>query len=324
MPDYRLVAARFGGPEVIERQDFVPEPPGPGQARVRHTAIGVNFIDIYHRTGLYPNDLPAALGTEAAGTIEALGDGVTGLRLGQRVGYVAAPGCYATSRTVDADLLIPLPDTISDDLAAACLVKGMTAEALIFRCAAMTSGQSALVHAAAGGVGTILVQWLAALGVHVIAHAGTARKAEMASAAGAELSLHCGFDELAQHVRDHTGGNGVHVSFDGVGKASWDASLASLRRRGLMVSFGNASGPVPPVAPMALAKGGSLFLTRPTMFDYQVTREERLASAARLFDALGSGTVKVDISRRFALADAAKAHEALEGRQTTGSLILTP
>lgn len=309
----------------MEARDLVPEPPGRGQARVRHTALGVNFIDIYHRTGLYPQPLPAGLGVEGVGIVEAIGDGVTGLRTGQRVGYTATiPGSYATIRTLDADQMIPLPDAIGDDLAAAALLKGLTAECLIFPCAKIVAGQVALVHAAAGGVGLILVQWLAALGVRVIAHAGTAQKAALAREAGAELSLHGDYADLAARVRDHTKGVGADVSFDGVGAASWAASIGSLRRRGLMISFGNASGPVPPVAPLDLAKAGSIFLTRPTMYDYLVSREEKLASANRLFDALLSGQVRVNIGRRFALIDAAKAHEAMESRQTTGSTILIP
>jgi NADPH2:quinone reductase len=325
MTDYRLVAGRFGGSDAIERRDFAPEPPAPGEARIRHTAIGVNFIDIYHRQGLYPQNLPASLGVEAAGRVEAIGDGVDGLRIGQRVGYLApTPGSYATSRTVAAELLIPLPDSIDDDLAAASLLKGWTAEMLILRCAKIEAGQYALVHAAAGGVGVILVQWLAALGVHVIAHAGSAEKAAIARDAGAELSLHCSYDVLAAHVREHTHGVGVDVSFDGVGAASWASSLASLRKRGLMISFGNASGPVPPIAPLDLGRAGSLFLTRPTVYDYLVTREDRHIAAERLFGAFQSGHIRVDIGQRFALADAAKAHDALEGRRTTGSTILTP
>lgn len=325
MNDYRLVVGSFGGSDVIERRDFTPAPPAPGEARVRHTAIGVNFIDIYHRKGLYPQNLPAGLGVEGAGTVEAIGDGVTALHIGQRVAYIAStPGTYATSRTVPADQLIPLPDGIDDDLAAAALLKGLTAEALILRCAKVEAGQYALVHAAAGGVGIILVQWLKALGVRVIAHAGSARKAAIARDAGAELSLDCPYEALPGHVRDHTKGVGVDISFDGVGAASWASSLASLRRRGLMISFGNASGPIPPIAPLDLTKAGSLFLTRPTVYDYLTTPEERRIAAGHLFDALQSGQVRIDIGQRFALQEAARAHDALEGRQTTGSTILTP
>jgi NADPH:quinone reductase len=314
-----------GGPEVLEYRDYDLPPPGPNEVQVRHTAIGVNFIDIYHRRGLYPQDLPAGLGVEAVGEVEAIGEGVGNLRVGQRVGYVAQiPGSYATSRTVAAEQLIPLPDGIDDDLAAAALLKGLTAEALILRCAKVEAGQYALVHAAAGGVGIILVQWLTALGVKVIAHAGSARKAAIARDAGAELSLDCPYDALAARVRDHTQGIGVDVSFDGVGAASWASSLESLRKRGLMISFGNASGPVPPIAPLDLTKAGSLFLTRPTLYDYLLTPDDREIAAGHLFDALQSGRICVDIGQRFTLEEAASAHDALESRQTTGSTILVP
>ncbi len=310
---------------MIERESFDAGAPGPGEVRVRHRAIGVNFIDVYHRTGLYPQDLPAGLGVEAAGVVEAVGDGVEGFRIGSRVAYATAkPGSYATCRVIKADQLSPLPDSIDDDLAAASMLKGMTAEFLIFRCARIQPGQIALVHAAAGGVGVMLVQWLSSIGVRVIAHAGSAAKAAIARTAGAELAFDGSYDDLAPRLRDHLGGAGVDVSFDGVGAASWAASIASLRRRGLMISFGNASGPVPSVSPMDLARAGSLFLTRPTLFDYIALPEERQESAGRLFDALASGAMKVDIGQRFPLADAALTHDALEGRRTTGSTILIP
>ncbi|SDC33823.1 NADPH2:quinone reductase [Sphingomonas sp. YR710] len=320
--DFQLVAKAFGGPEMIVSRPCELVAPGPNEVRVRHHAIGVNFIDIYHRTGLYPQPLPAPLGGEAAGVIEAIGESVTGFAMGQRVGYVSGPGSYATVRTIAADLLIPLPPAIDDELAAASMLKGMTAEFLIHRCAAIRPGQIALVHAAAGGVGIILVQWMAALGIRVIAHAGSAQKAAMAHAAGAEIALDCPYDELPGLIREHCG-DGVDVSFDGVGAASWQASLASLRRRGLMISFGNASGAPAPFSPGDLSKAGSLFLTRPTLFDYIATPEERRESAERLFNAMENGSVKIEIGQRFALADAASAHIALEGRKTTGSTILT-
>lgn len=322
--DFQLVARTFGGPEVIEARPCEPGAPGPSEVRIRHRAVGVNFIDTYHRTGLYPQPLPVPLGVEAAGIIEAIGDKVTGFTIGQRVAYVTnKPGSYATVRVIAADQLIALPDSIDDDLAAASMLKGMTAEFLIHRCAAIKPGQFALVDAAAGGVGIILVQWMTALGVRVIAHAGSAEKAAIARGAGAEVAFHCPFDELPARIRDYSGGIGVDVSFDGVGAASWQASLASLRRRGLMISFGNASGPPAPFSPAELGKAGSLFLTRPTLFDYIARPEERRDSAAQLFNALDKGRVKIDIGQRFALADAAAAHVALEARKTTGSTILT-
>ncbi|RVT92635.1 quinone oxidoreductase family protein [Sphingomonas crocodyli] len=325
MSDWRLSVAAYGGPEAIAREDLGTLRPGPGEVVVRHRAIGINFIDTYHRTGLYPVPLPAGLGVEAAGIVEALGEGVDGFSVGERVAYVTrTPGSYATARTIAAAELISLPDDVDDDLAAAALLKGLTAEALIFRCARIEKGATALVHAAAGGVGQILVQWLHAAGVTVIAHAGSAEKAEIARKMGADHVLHGGFNTLAEDVRALTDGRGVHVSFDGVGAASWTASLDALARRGMMVTFGNASGPVPPFSPLELSRRGSLFVTRPTLFDYIVTPEERQAAADRLFAALADGTVKITIGQRFALGDAADAHRALEARQTTGSTLLIP
>lgn len=325
MSDYRLFAARFGGPEVIEAAPLVARPVAPGMARVRHRAIGVNFIDTYHRSGLYPQPLPAALGVEAAGVVEALGDGATGPAVGQRVAYaIATPGSYASWNDVPADRLVMLPDYIDDATAAAALLKGLTAHALIIGCARMTAGQSALVLAAAGGMGRLLVQWLAAIGVRVIAHSGSAEKAAIASGLGADLALHGGFDTLAEQVRAATGGRGVDVVFDGVGAASWTASLDSLARRGLMVSFGNASGPVPPVSPLELTSRGSLFLTRPRMFDYVIERAELDAAAEALFNMIASGRLDIEIGLTRPLRDAAEAHRLLENRRTTGSVILTP
>lgn len=325
MSDYRLVAREFGGPEVIVAEPIGAGPLAPGNARVRHRAIGVNFIDTYHRTGLYPQRLPAPLGVEAAGVIEALGEGVTGLSIGQRVGYaIGEPGSYASWQDVAADRLVPLPDTVTDDQAAAILLKGLTAQILIFGCARIEAGQSALVLAAAGGVGQLLVQWLAAIGVRVIAHAGSAAKAGIARELGADLALHCPFDSLADTVREATGGRGVDVVFDGVGAASWSASLDSLRRRGLMISFGNASGPVPPVSPLELTSRGSLFLTRPRLFDYIVEREELAASAAALFAMIEAGKLDIEIGLKRPLREAAEVHRLLDGRQTTGSMILMP
>ncbi len=325
MSDYRLVAREHGGPEVIIAEPIVAGPVADGMARIRHTAIGVNFIDTYHRTGLYPLPLPAPLGVEAAGVVEELGHGVEGLRIGQRVGYaVGQTGSYASWQDVPAARLIAIPDSISDQEAAAILLKGLTAETLIFGCARIAAGQSALVLAAAGGMGRILVQWLAALGVRVIAHAGSPAKAAIATGLGADIALHCPFDELAPAVRKATDGHGVDVVFDGVGAASWTASLDSLRRRGLMISFGNASGPVPPVSPLELTGRGSLFLTRPRLFDYVFERAELEASAARLFAAVEAGKVTIEIGLKRPLGEAAEVHRLLEARQTTGSVVLIP
>lgn len=325
MNDVRLVARRFGGPEVIEAEPMAAGPVAPGAARVRHGAIGVNYIDTYHRTGLYPQPLPAPLGVEAAGVIEALGEGVTGLSVGQRVGYaVTMTGAYASWRDLSAERLVPLPDGIGDETAAAALLKGMTAHALMFGCARIQPGQSALVHAAAGGVGRLLVQWLSAIGVEVLAHSGSAAKAAVATALGARLSLHCPQQELAQTVREATAGRGVDVVFDGVGAASFFPSLDSLARRGHLVSYGNASGPVPPFSPLELASRSSLSLTRPRVFDYIASRAELETAASALFDMVGKAKLDIEITLRLPLRDAAEAHRALEGRRTTGSIVLIP
>ncbi|MDX3909229.1 MAG: quinone oxidoreductase [Sphingobium sp.] len=322
---WRIVARRTGGPEVLEREAFDPGPPGAGEVLVEHEAIGLNFIDTYFRTGLYMASLPTGLGAEAAGRISAVGDGVANLMVGGRVTYVSpSPGTYATHRRMPADRLLKLPDGISTETAAAVTLKGLTAAFLADDCAKMQKGQAALVHAAAGGVGAILVPWLTDKGVTVIAHSGSAEKALRAKASGAAHSLHGNFADLAPAVRDLTDGKGVNVVFDGIGAASWTASLGSLAPRGLMVTFGNASGPVPPFSPLELSKGGSLFVTRPTLFDYIREDEDYRRLGASLFDRIASGIVKPDINQRFALADAAEAHRALEARQTVGSTVLIP
>jgi NADPH:quinone reductase len=321
---YRLVIRHAGGPEVIEREPLAALTPGPGEVLIRHAAVGLNYIDTYHRSGLYPLDLPSGLGSEGAGVVEEVGEGVA-FRPGDRVGYPAAPpGAYATHRLIAADRLVALPEDISFETAAAAMLKGCTAEMLIERCARVEPGEWVLVHAAAGGVGSILVPWVKAIGARVIAHAGSAEKAGLAAEAGAEHALSCPFGELAETVREITEGAGVRVVLDGVGAASWEASLASLAKCGLMVSYGNASGPVPALSPLVLARGGSLFLTRPTLFDYVARPEELQASAARLFEMIRSGAVPVRIGARFPLAEAAEAHRALEARATTGSTLLIP
>ena len=319
---YRLVFRATGGPEVIEREALGPLAPGPGEVLVRHEAIGLNYIDTYHRSGLYPLALPSGLGSEAAGVVEAAGEG-TPFAAGDRVGYaLAPPGAYATHRLIAAERLVRLPDDLDAETAAAVLLKGCTAEFLIERCARVQAGDWVLVHAAAGGVGSLLVPWLKAIGAKVIAHAGSAEKAALAAALGADHALSGPFDALAGQVRALAGG--VRCVFDGVGAASWQASLASLARRGLMVSFGNASGPVPALSPLELTRAGSLFLTRPTLADYVAEPDDLQRSAARLFEMIGSGALPVRIGARFALADAAAAHRALESRATTGSTLLIP
>lgn len=319
---WRLVARTAGGPEVIERESFDPPAPGPGELLIRSTAIGLNFIDIYHRSGLYPRNYPSPLGQEGAGIVEAVGEGVS-LRVGERVAFLA-DGAYATHVIAREDRVFPLPDAIPDDRAAAALLKGLTAWALVDRCARVGPGDWVLVHSAAGGVGSILVQWLKARGAIVIAHSGSDAKATAATALGADHSLCCPFDSLAADVRRLTDGRGVNAVLDGVGAASWEATLASVAKRGIVVSYGNASGPVPPVSPLALAKAGSIFLTRPTMFDWIERPEDRDAGWTALTEMLESGAVAIAIGQRFALADAAEAHRALEARQTTGSTVLIP
>jgi NADPH2:quinone reductase len=321
-----MKAVRFsatGGPDVLEYGPATVAAPAAGEVLVRHTAIGVNFIDTYHRSGLYPVALPSGLGLEAAGVVEAVGAGVT-MAVGTRVGTCWGPiGAYASHRTIAADRLVVLPASVSDEVAAAALLKGCTTEFLVERCARVQPGQWVLVPAAAGGVGLLLVQWLKHVGATVIAVAGTAEKVALAMAHGADHGL-VQDATLARQVRDLTGGRGVDVVLDGVGKASFEASLDSLARRGLLVSFGNASGPVGAVDISILARKGSLFVTRPTLFDYYVTRAEIERHAGRVLDLIGKGVIKVNVDQRYALADVATAHRDLEARRTTGSTILLP
>lgn len=316
---------RTGGPEVILWGDVDLPPPGPGEVRMRHTAVGLNFIDIYHRKGLYPVEMPAGLGSEAAGVIEALGEGVDGFAVGDRVGtFGPSRGAYATERNVAAAQLFRLPDTVDDKVAAALLLKGCTTEMLVERCAKVAAGRTVLVHAAAGGVGHLLVGWLKAVGATVIGTVGDPAKVEQAKRAGADHVLLTKQEDVAARVRAITGGAGVAVSFDGVGKATWPVSLASVARRGLIVSYGNASGPVDGVALGILAQKGSLCVTRPTLFDYYITPEERQAGIDRVFAMLASGAIMPEIGQTFALEDAAEAHRALEAGETTGSTVLLP
>jgi len=325
MTDFRMFFRQTGGPEMIERETIAPTDPARGQVRIRQTVVGLNFIDIYQRSGLYPLDLPSGMGTEAAGVIEAIGDGVEDFKVGDRVAYAGGPvGAYATVRTLDAGLLVALPDGVSDETAAAAMLKGCTAAYLVGPCARVEPGQTVLVHAAAGGVGSILVEWLTAIGATVIAHAGTAEKAAHARKLGAAHALDCPMDQLASEVRALTGGDGVATVFDGIGKASWEASLGAVARRGLIASYGNASGAVPPVELLALMRAGSIFVTRPTSADYMPTTAARRDLAARLFDKIAAGDVSVLIGQRFSLADAAAAQQAMAARETTGSTILTP
>jgi len=318
-----VLVTRTGSPEVLELGTVDLPPPGPGQARVRHTVIGVNMIDAYHRSGLYKVELPCVLGTEAAGFVEAVGEG-TGLSVGMRVGYAGtAPGAYAEARNMPADRLVRLPDDVSDETAAAVLLKGMTAEFLVRRTYAVRSGNTVLLHAAAGGVGLIASQWLRALGARVIGVVGTEAKAQLARENGCADVLMSGKDDIAKRVRELTAGRGVDVVYDSVGKATFAASLDSLAPRGMLVAFGNASGRVEPFEPLLLAQKGSLFLTRPTLAHYTATTEELRASAAAVFSVLERGAVRVLVGQRFALSEAAAAHRALESRATVGSTLLT-
>lgn len=322
---WRMVVRAPGGPEAIEREEFSLKAPGPGEIRVRNHAIGLNFIDVYHRSGLYPRPYPLTLGQEGAGVVDAVGADVKTFAVGDRVAYLAGPeGAYATHVRVAADKAFRLPETIDAPRAAAGLLKGLTVWMLAERCARLSAGDTVLVHAAAGGVGSIAVQWLKAMGITVIAHSGSKKKADFARTLGADYSLHGHVDTLADDVRALTGGRGVEAVFDGVGKETWQASLNSTARLGTLISFGNASGPVPPVAPLALASAGSIFLTRPVLFDHIANPEHRSIAQARLFEMMRSRNINIEIGQDFALADAQTAHRALEARKTTGSTVLIP
>jgi len=316
---------RTGGPEVIQWGDVDLPPPEPGEVRMRHTAVGLNFIDVYHRKGLYPIDLPGGLGSEAVGVIESVGAGVSGFVPGDRVGtFGPLRGAYATARNVPAAQLFKLPDNVDDKVAAALLLKGCTTEFLVERCARVAAGQVVLVHAAAGGVGHLLVGWLKAIGATVIGTVGDDAKVERARHAGADHVLRYKQEDVAARVREITAGKGVAVSFDGVGKSSWPVSLASVARRGLIVSYGNASGPVDGVNLGILSQRGSLFVTRPTLFDYYVTPEERQGGIERVFAMLANGAISPEIGQTFALENVAEAHRALEAGETTGATVLLP
>jgi NADPH2:quinone reductase len=322
---YAFVLRDTGGPELLRPEPTEVPSPGPGQVLVKNEAIGLNFIDTYHRSGLYKVPLPSGLGNEGAGIVEAAGEGVAEFRQGSRVGYFTGPlGAYSTHRLVDADRLVKLPDAVSFEQAAAAMLKGCTAEYLVERCARVQPGETVLVHAAAGGVGSILVPWLKHLGATVIAHAGDSRKAALAKELGADRALCCPIDALAAEVRSLTDGKGVPIVLDGVGKVSWPASLGSVARRGLLVTYGNASGPVPPFTALDLLNAGSVFVTRPTLGDYCRTAEEIRASAARVFELIERGVLDIRIGARFPLREAADAHRAIESRATTGSTVLIP
>jgi NADPH2:quinone reductase len=321
-------AIRFhqtGGPEVLRWEEVAVGDPAPGEARVRHQAVGLNYIDTYHRSGLYPLPLPSGLGTEAAGIVEAVGAGVTDLQIGDRVAYAGGPlGAYSQLRCLPADRLLKLPEAIDCRTGAAMMLQGLTAAYLLRRTYPVQAGDRVLIHAAAGGVGLIACQWAKALGATVIGTVSSEAKAELALAHGCDHIVYYTREDVAQRVREITGGEGVAVVYDGVGKDTFMGSLDSLRPLGMMVSFGNASGAVPPFNPLLLSQKGSLFLTRPTLGHYSAKREDLLALGAELFAVVASGKVKIEINQTYALSDAATAHRDLEARKTTGSTILLP
>lgn len=314
-----------GGPEVMQWESVESPAPGRGEALVRQTAVGLNFIDVYERTGLYPGALPAGLGREAAGVVEAVGPRVTGLRAGDRVAYASGQaGAYAQQRILPADRLVKIPAGVSDRLAAASMLKGMTAQFLLRRTCRVKKGTAVVVHAAAGGVGLIAAQWARHLGATVIGVVGSDAKADVARAHGCHDVLILGRDDIPARVRAATRGKGADVVYDSVGKDTFFASLDSLRPLGMMVTYGNASGPVPPIAPLELARRGSLFLTRPTLFHYIARRADLERSARELFDVIGQGAVRIEIGQTYALRDVAQAHRDLEARRTVGSTVLLP
>jgi len=312
-----------GGPEVLKWETVEIGEPGRGEVRIRQEAVGLNFIDVYHRTGLYPLDLPFTPGVEGAGVVEAVGPDATELRAGDRVAYGGPIGSYAERRLIPADRLVKLPDAISSEQAAAMMLQGMTAHMLLRSVYRVEAGQTILVHAAAGGVGLILCQWAKAVGATVIGTVGSDEKAELARAHGCDHPIVYSREDFVAEVHRITAGAKVPVVYDGVGRDTFMKSLDCLAMRGLMASFGNASGAVEPIEPNLLAHKGSLFLTRPTLYHYTLKRRDLEEAARDLFDVVVSGKVKIEIGQRFALRDAADAHRALEGRRTQGSTVLT-
>lgn len=321
-------AIRFhqtGGPEVLRWEEVAVGDPAPGEARVRHEAVGLNFIDTYHRTGLYPMPLPSGIGLEGAGVVEAVGEGVKDVRPGDRVAYAGGPvGAYSQVRCLPAHRLLKLPQTIDCRTGAAMMLQGLTSAYLLRRTYCVQPGDTVLIHAVAGGVGLIACQWAKALGATVIGTVSTEAKAELARQHGCDHVIFYTREDIVQRVREVTGGEGVAVVYDGVGKDTFMASLDCLRPRGMMATFGNASGAVPPFDPLLLTQKGSLFLTRPKLADYTTKREELLALGDELFDVVQRGKVRIEVNQTYALADAASAHRDLEARKTTGSTIFLP
>ena len=314
-----------GGPEVMSWEEVEVGDPAPTEARVRHAAVGLNYIDIYHRTGLYPLPLPSGLGLEAAGVVEAVGTAVTDLRPGDRVAYAGGPvGAYSQVRCLPADRLLKLPDAIDFRTAAAMMLQGLTSAYLLRRTCRVEAGDAVLIHAAAGGVGLIACQWAKALGATVIGTVSNDAKAALASAHGCDHVIHYTREDFARRVREITGGAGVRVVYDGVGKDTFAGSLDSLQTCGMLVSFGNASGPVPPFDPLLLSQKGSLFVTRPTLMHYTAKRADLVALGSELFDVVGAGKVRIEVNQTYPLADVASAHRDLEARKHTGSTVLLP
>jgi NADPH2:quinone reductase len=322
----RIVASRVGGPEVLSWNEVEIGSPGPQELRIRHTAVGVNFIDVYFRTGLYPaGPAPFALGMEAAGVVEAVGPDTASFKVGDRVAYASGPlGSYAEARLMPASRVVPLPPNIDDETAAGMMLKGMTAEYLLHRTYAVKRGDTVLVHAAAGGVGRILCQWAKHLGARVIGTVGNEEKAQVAVASGCDHPIFYTREDVAKRVREITGGTGVAVVYDSVGKDTFMASLDSLAPRGMLVLYGQSSGSVSQFDPQLLNQKGSLFLTRPSLIHYTGTHEDLLLSSSRLFAAVESGEVKIHVGQTYPLRDAARAHADLEARKTTGSTVLLP
>ncbi|TCS64860.1 quinone oxidoreductase family protein [Varunaivibrio sulfuroxidans] len=314
-----------GGPEKMVWEDIAVATPGPGEALVEHRAVGLNYIDIYMRTGLYPLTLPAVLGMEGAGVVIAVGEGVENVKPGARVAYAAQPvGAYAQSRLIPADRLVTLPDDISDPVAAAMMLQGLTAQYLLRRTYRVKPGDTVLIHAAAGGVGLIVCQWAKHLGARVIGTVGSDEKAEIARQHGCDFPIVYTRENFTNRVREITGGAGVPVVYDSIGKDTFMGSLDCLAPMGVMVTFGNASGPVEPINPGLLGQKGSLFLTRPSLFTYTAKRDDLAAMAAELFEVVRGGQVKIEVNQTYPLKQAAQAHSDLEARKTTGSTVLLP
>jgi NADPH2:quinone reductase len=313
-----------GGPEVLRWEDVELGAPGPGQVRVKHNAVGLNFIDTYQRSGMYPLQLPTTLGMEGAGVVEELGEGVSGLEVGDRVAYPAPLGSYSEARLAPAERMIKLPEAIGDQQAAAMMLQGLTVQYLIRQTHRVAAGETVLLHAAAGGIGLIACQWLKHLGATVIGTVGSAEKAELATAHGCTHTINYREEDFVERVKELTGGAGVPVAYDGVGKDTFEGSLQCLAPLGLMALFGAASGPVPPFELGRLAPLGSLFITRPTLMTYSAKRADLEAMAAELFEVVMSGAVKIEVNQTYPLAETAQAHRDLEARKTTGSTVLLP